>query len=194
MNSQINIRAAKSEDAEELLKIYSYYVKETAITYEYEVPSIEEFKQRISNTLQIYPYIVAESEGKIVGYAYAGRFNSKSGYDFDVEMTIYLDHNIRGKGIGRKLYSKLEAILKEQGIVKAIALITPPMTEADRDVYRSVKFHESMGYSLSGKIESSGYKFDRWFDTVIMDKTIGMPREDMQPIKNFDEVRERFGI
>lgn len=194
MNSQINIRAAKIEDAEELLGIYSYYVKKTAITYEYEVPSLDEFKNRISNTLKIYPYIVAESEGKIIGYAYAGRFNSKSGYDFDVEMTIYLDHNVKGKGIGKKLYSYLEEILKSQGIVKLIALITPPMNEKECDIYRSVQFHESMGYKLSGKLESSGYKFNRWFDTVIMDKTIGKPHEDMQPIKTFDEVRGKFGI
>ena len=194
MDTQINIRAAKIEDAARLLQIYGYYVRETAITYEYEVPSLDEFKQRISHTLQTHPYIVAQSDGEIIGYAYAGKYHPRAAYSWDAEMTIYLDHNVRGNGVGRKLYSYIEEILKAQGIVKAIALITPPMTEADKDVYRSVHFHESMGYKLSGRLTYSGYKFGRWFDTVFMDKILCEPYENMQPVKSFDEVRGQFGI
>lgn len=85
------IRVAKREDAEELLKIYSYYVENTAITFEYDVPSVEEFSDRISNTLEKYPYLVLEEEGKILGYTYAGKFNSRAAYDRAVETTIYMD-------------------------------------------------------------------------------------------------------
>lgn len=194
MNSQINIRAAKIEDAARLLEIYSYYVKETAITYEYEVPSLDEFKQRISHTLETHPYIVAESDGEIIGYAYADKYHPRAAYSWDAETTIYLDNNFRGNGVGRKLYSYLEEILKAQGFVKAIALITPPMTEADNDVYRSVHFHENMGYKLSGRLTYSGYKFGRWFDTVTMDKMLCEPHENMESVKAFDEVRGKFGI
>ena len=194
MNSQINIRAAKIEDAVRLLEIYSYYVKETAITYEYEVPLLDEFKQRISHTLETHPYIVAESDGEIIGYAYAGKYHPRAAYSWDAETTIYLDNNFRGNGVGRKLYSYLEEILKVQGFVKAIALITPPMTEADNDVYRSVHFHENMGYKLSGRLTYSGYKFGRWFDTVTMDKMLCEPHENMESVKAFDEVRGKFGI
>ena len=90
--------------------------------------------------------------------------------------------------------AKTKEILKAQGFVKAIALITPPMTEADNDVYRSVHFHENMGYKLSGRLTYSGYKFGRWFDTVTMDKMLCEPHENMESVKAFDEVRGQFGI
>ena len=97
------IRVAKREDAEELLKIYSYYVENTAITFEYDVPSVEEFSDRISNILKKYPYLVLEEEGKILGYTYAGKFKSRAAYDRAVETTIYMDKNLKHKGMGKKL-------------------------------------------------------------------------------------------
>ena len=85
-----HLRIAKPEDAEEILKVYAPYVEKTAITFEYEVPSVEEFRGRIENTLQHYPYLVAEDETGILGYAYAGRFQTRAAYDWAVETSIYI--------------------------------------------------------------------------------------------------------
>ena len=93
MEQKIIIRAAKPEDAQALLDIYGYYVEKTAITYEYEIPTLDEFKKRIIHTLESYPYLVAEADGKIVGYAYAGFFRTRAAYGWDAELTVYIDKN-----------------------------------------------------------------------------------------------------
>lgn len=90
MDSEITIRTAAIEDAQALLDIYAYYVEETAITYEYDVPSLAEFESRIAHTLEKYPYLVAEMDGKIVGYSYAGAFHPRAAYHWGAEMTVYL--------------------------------------------------------------------------------------------------------
>ena len=192
--SDVILRAARLEDAEQCADIYSYYVKNTAITYEYDVPSAEEFRGRMADTLAKYPFIVAEKDGKILGYCYAGHFNKRAAYDWMVETTVYLDINARGAGLGRRLYEMLEKVLEAQGIIKTIAEITLPATEEEKAVYKSVEFHEKNGYRLSGKISCSGYKFGRWYDTVLMDKFIGHPEENMPPVKTFEEIRKQFSL
>ena len=194
MDSEIIIRTAAIEDAQALLDIYAYYVEETAITYEYDVPSLAEFKSRIAHTLEKYPYLVAEMDGEIVGYSYAGAFHPRAAYHWGAEMTVYLDHTVRGHQIGAKLYSLVEEILKVQGVIKTIALITPPPNEEEKKIYNSVAFHEKMGYQMLGRMDYAGYKFDRWYQVVVMEKMIGMPTEHMKPIKTFDEVRTLFSL
>lgn len=192
--SEVRVRVAQIEDAQKLLEIYGYYVKNTAITYEYDVPGLKEFEHRIERTLESYPYLVAEADGDIIGYAYAGPYHHRAAYHWIAEMTVYLDHSVRGSGVGQRLYRLLEQILTTQGVVKVIALITAPPTEEERRSYNSMHFHEKMGYHLIGRIENSGYKFNRWFDTVLMDKRLGVPTETMQHIKSFDDVRAEFGL
>ena len=102
--NKLQIRVATKEDAEALLAIYAPYVEKTAITFEYEVPSIEEFRCRIQETLKKYPYLVAEKNGKIVGYAYAGAFHARPAYDWAVETSIYVSELQKGEGIGKALY------------------------------------------------------------------------------------------
>ena len=182
----MNIRIAKVEDAEKLLEIYSYYVLNTALTFEYVVPTIEEFRKRIKNTLEVYPYLVAEINDVVVGYAYASRFHERAAYAWNAEMTIYLDKEFRSQGIGTKLYNKLESLLKKQGIVKTISLITYPSDEYSD--FKSMQFHEKMGYKLSGKLEYCGYKFGRWYTTMYMDKMIGEPLSKMSNIRIFEEI------
>lgn len=194
MDSEIIIRTAAIEDAQALLDIYAYYVEETAITYEYDVPSLTEFKSRIAHTLEKYPYLVAEMDGKIVGYSYAGAFHPRAAYHWGAEMTVYLDHTVRGRQIGAKLYSLVEEILKAQGVIKTIALITPPPSEEEKKIYNSVAFHEKMGYQMLGCMDYAGYKFDRWYQVVVMEKMIGTPTEHMKTIKTFDEVRSLFSL
>ena len=116
-NDSIIIRTATAADAQALLNIYSPYVKNTAITFEYEVPSTEEFISRIEHTLQKYPYLVAEENGKLLGYAYASPFHDRPAYDWAVETSIYVDQNIKHRGIGCKLHDALENALQDMGIL-----------------------------------------------------------------------------
>ena len=112
---EVKIRYCTIADAPRLLEIYSYYVKKTAITFEYEVPSLEEFTLRIENTLKKYPYLCIEKDGLVVGYAYAGAFKGRAAYDWSVETTIYLARNVQKCGLGRKLYEALEAECRKRG-------------------------------------------------------------------------------
>lgn len=123
----MEVRLATPQDAEELLEIYRYYVEHTAITFEYETPSITEFRQRIKQTLKRYPYLTAvDGHGKIVGYAYASSFKNRAAYDWSVETTIYVDKDVKRQGIGKKLYEALEEILRKQHVINLDACITDP--------------------------------------------------------------------
>ena len=110
------IRTVTEKDAHELLEIYRPYVEDTAITFEYDVPSVEEFAERIRRISANYPYIAAVENGKIAGYAYAGVFKNRAAYDWSVEVTVYVNKGLHRKGIGAKLYSALEKLLAAQHI------------------------------------------------------------------------------
>ena len=106
MDNKIIIRTASAADAPALLKIYRPYVENTAITFEYDVPSTEEFASRIEHTLKKYPYLVAEEKGALLGYAYAGPFHERPAYDWAVETSIYVDQSLKHRGIGRRLHDE----------------------------------------------------------------------------------------
>ena len=173
MADEIKIRAATPDDAPALLKIYAPYVKNTSITYEYDVPSEEEFRRRIESTLRRYPYLVLEREGDILGYAYAGPLHSRPAYDWAVETSIYLDQNARGGGLGRKLHDALEAVLREQGFLNMNACIAYPEVEDEYLTKNSAEFHAHLGYRMVGGFTKCGYKFHRWYGMVWMEKLIG---------------------
>ena len=169
----ITIRTASLGDAEQLLEIYIPYVRDTAVSFEYDIPTIEEFSARIENTLKKYPYFVAESGGEIVGYTYAGRFKAQAAYNRAVETTIYIKMGKRRAGIGSKLYEKLEEALKEQGILNLNACIAYTDIYDEHLTNDSVLFHEKLGYSMVGQFHKCGYKFHHWYDMVWMEKLIG---------------------
>lgn len=186
MNSKIIIRSATVDDATALVTIYSYYVKNTAITFEWEVPTVEEFSSRIENTLKSYPYLVAEIDGQIVGYAYAGRFRTRAAYAWDVETSIYVQKDFRGQGIGRVLLEKLEALLKAQGVLNIYAVITYIQEEDEYLTHASPKFHEKMGYQKVAEFHKCGFKFNRWYGTITMEKFLAEHTENPQAVsKNF---------
>lgn len=173
MSTNVMVRMATEIDAEELLKIYSPYVMDTAITFEYEVPSVTVFEQRIKNILKKYPYIVALEENRIVGYAYASEFKERAAYDWTVETTVYLKQDCRGKGLGKILYIALEDILKRQNILNLNACIAYTPFE---DIYlnnTSTAFHQHLGYSKVAHFTKCGYKFGTWYDMIWMEKLIG---------------------
>ena len=182
-NTFITIRTATLSDAQALLNIYSPYVEHTAITFEYDVPSVEEFASRIKNTLQKYPYLVAEKNGRLLGYAYASPFHERPAYDWAVETSIYVDQNIKHQGIGRRLHDALEDALRSQGILNMNACIAYPPEEDEYLDKNSVEFHTHMGYRLVGEFYKCGYKFHRWYNMVWMEKLIGNHLSDKKPPK-----------
>lgn len=186
----MRIRAASEEDAEKLLALYAPYVEKTAVTFEYEAPSVEEFQSRIRHTLERYPYLVAEEGGRLLGYAYAGTFHARPAYDWAVETSIYVDEGRKRSGVGRMLHEALEQALAAQNIVNLNACIAVPIGEDEFLTRDSVLFHERMGYRLVGKFRQCGYKFRRWYDMVWMEKHIGPHLADQPPVRPFDEVRD----
>ena len=171
--SKTVIREASEEDAGRLLEIYAYYVEKTAITFEYDVPSPEEFRERIRRIRQRYPYLVIEKDGVIEGYAYAGVFKDRAAYDRSCEMTIYLDRGARGRGLGRELYEALEQVLKARGFLNLYACIGYPDVPDEYLDYNSAQFHEHLGYRTVGTFHQCGFKFGRWYSMIWMEKMIG---------------------
>ena len=171
--SLIEIRNAKTEDAERLLEIYDYYVRKTAISFEYDTPSLEEFTARMENIMRRYPYLVIEVDGRIEGYAYAGVFKDRAAYDRSCETTIYIAHDARKSGLGRMLYEALEEKLKAMGILNMYACIGYPDVEDEYLTKNSAGFHEHLGYSKVGVFNKCGYKFGRWYNMIWMEKIIG---------------------
>lgn len=170
----ITYRSATEKDAEEILGIYSYYIMTSAITFEYEVPSLEEFRERIRSTLKEYPYIVAVSGGRVIGYIYASRFRSRDAYRWAAATSIYIDRDYHRLGIGRTLYERLERILREQHVTNVYPGASSPMGEEDEYLTRtSEKFHASLGYKTVARYHGVGAKFGRWYDVLEMEKIIG---------------------
>lgn len=165
-------RLAKIEDAKEILRIYEYYILNTAITFEYDVPTVEKFSHRIEQTLEKYPYIVAEKEGKILGYAYAGILKEREAYKYSVELSIYVDKDCKKCGIGRILYEKLEDELAKMGIKNLYAYIATPCNKDDYLTFDSVYFHEHLGFNKVGELHKCGYKFGHWYNLFILEKLI----------------------
>lgn len=189
-NHEIEIRTAIVSDAEKLLEIYKPYVEKTAITFEYEVPSLEEFALRIENTLKKYPYLVALKDGKILGYAYASEFKGRAAYDWAVETSIYIAENARGAGTGKKLYQSLEKSLVLQNILNMNACIACTDHEDKHLTNGSIAFHEKMGFLTVGKFHAVGYKFGKWYDMIWMEKHIGDHNKNPRTVKKFCEIKD----
>lgn len=188
MDKAINIRVADVADAEELLKIYEPYVKKTAITFEYDVPSVREFEERISNTLKKYPYLVAESDGTIVGYAYAGSFHPRAAYQWGIETSIYVKSDMHRMGIGKALYIELEKVLQKMGILNMNACIASPNDEDEYLTNDSERFHQIMGFVKVAESHLCGYKFNRWYNIIWMEKMIGEHTSNPMQVRSFGEV------
>lgn len=160
------IRAATTGDAEAIARIYNHYVAGTIITFEEQAVSIEEMAGRI---LEIgsasLPWLVAERDGRIVGYAYASKWKGRCAYRFSAECTVYLDPDLVGMGYGTELYQRLFAALRVRGmhaVIGGVALPNPA----------SVALHEKMGMRKVAHFREVGYKFDRWIDVGYWQATL----------------------
>lgn len=185
----IHIRIAAPEDAPALLDIYAYYVLHTAITYEYDVPSEAEFADRIRRTLEKYPYLVAEDDGVIVGYAYAHAFHDRAAYGWTAEASIYTARNRTRQGLGKQLYRALEAILHLQGVRNLNACVAVPEQDDEYLTHNSLHFHLHMGYRLAGTLHRCGYKFHRWYGMAYLEKELAPHTSPIAPIRPFPALR-----
>ena len=174
MSKSYTYRLATPDDAAALRAIYAPYI-DTSITFECEIPSVEEFRRRIETRVSLYPYIVAESDGVAVGYAYASRLFERAAYDWAVELSVYLDCNYRGQGLGHALYSRMLTLLEMQGIRSVHGKVTMPNPSSD-------KLHRNMGFRLVGIMEKVGYKLEQWRDVAHYEKLLGDLSKAPQPI------------
>ena len=149
------IRFVEEKDVEMLVSIYNYYIENTTCTLEMEPLSVEEFRARVKKIAERFPYLVYEENGEVLGYAYLSEFNPRGGYRFTADLSLYVAHGVRGKGIGRGLYEAIEPMAREVGVCNIISLIT-----AENEA--SLAFHDKLGFERVAKIEKIANKFDRW--------------------------------
>lgn len=170
----IRFRLAAPSDAARLLDIYRPYVETTTVTFEYDTPTVEEFRARIVEFSAEFPYILCECDGMAVGYAYAHRYKARFSYRFAAELSIYLDMGFRGMGIGRALYGALIELTELMGYKSLYGTVTSPNPA-------SCALHESFGFLEVGREHRVGYKFGKWIDVMIFEKLIGERKESDEP-------------
>jgi phosphinothricin acetyltransferase len=151
------LRLATADDAPGVRAVYAPLVESSVISFEIVVPAVDEVATRITSRQPDHPWLVAEDEEGIAGYAYAGRFAARPAYDWSVETSVYLAERARGQGLGGRLCRALLAILTAQGYRQAMAGVALPNPA-------SVRLHESVGYELVGVYRASGWKFGAWHD------------------------------
>ena len=151
------IRLATGDDAPAVQKIYAPVVRDTAISFELEIPDMPEMRRRIEATVEDLPWLVCESDGRILGYAYAGRHRTRAAYQWAVEVSVYVHADARQMGVGRALYRSLFDLLALQGFRNAFAGITLPNAA-------SVGLHESLGFQPIGVYRDVGHKLGSWHD------------------------------
>lgn len=184
----MEIRIATPEDAAAIREIYAPYVLNTAVSFEYTLPDENEFRNRIANTLREYPYLVAIDKGRIAGYAYAGPFHSREAYRHSVELSVYVRQDCRRLGAGSLLYQELEKILIRQNIYTVHACIASPDEEDERLTDDSEKFHAKLGFKIAGRHDRCGYKFNKWYSVVWMDKSIREKTENPADFIPFSRI------
>lgn len=155
----MTIRFATNDDTSAILNVYAPFITDTVITFEYEVPSLAEFSDRIKTIQQQLPYLVAEEDGRILGYAYASKHRDRIAYQWSVDISVYIHSDGHRQGIGRQLYTVLLALLREQGYYNVYAGITIPNQKSEG-------FHRSMGFEPVGVYTNVGYKFGHWHSVI----------------------------
>jgi phosphinothricin acetyltransferase len=163
MDSPIQIREAKDSDVAAITEIYRYHVLHGTASFEIDPPDAEEMARRLFDIATLgLPYLVAESGGEVVGYAYASRYRTRPAYRFTLEDSVYVHHAHAGRGIGLALLEALIPACKAWGCKQLVAIIGDSGNKA------SIRLHEKAGFQHSGVLRNVGFKFNRWLDSVMM--------------------------
>ncbi len=167
MTFNLQIRVSSDADVAAITEIYAHHVRHGTASFEIDPPEVEEMRRRrLAIEARGLPYIVAESDNVVVGYAYAGPYRSRVAYRFTVENSIYVHPGHLGRGVGRALLSKLIDACQECGCRQMVAII------GDSSNVASVRLHEKFGFRHVGVLQAVGFKFERWLDTVLMQRSL----------------------
>ena len=185
------IRMASPADAPTMLAIYAPFVRDTTVSFELEVPCVEEFAERIREHVRNYAHIavVDEDTGAVAGYAYYSAFRERPAYCWSAEISVYLEPHVQGQGLGTELVNTLEELMRAQGIRMSEACIT-----SSNDA--SISFHRRMGYQLCGEHHACGYKLGQWLSVVWMEKRLNPLDEPpcmLQPLER-DQAEEIIAV
>lgn len=184
----MSIRMAVAEDIPQILDIYAPYVRDTAISFEYTVPTLEEFSRRFEGITAWFPWLVWEENGRLLGYAYGSLPFERAAYQWCAEASIYLRPEAQGRGIGKALYQVLESLLKLQGYCKVYAIITTANAH-------SLAFHEAVGYRFTAQMPGCGYKLGQWHGIVWMEKglnSVDSPTDIPVSIRSIVNIDRKF--
>lgn len=177
----MEIRPVRLSDAPVLCEIYGYYVEHYPYSFEYVPPTVEEFEKRIADITAFFPFFVCESEGEVLGFAYAHWLKERKAYRWHCETTIYVKKGVTQKGVGGKLYEKLLPVLQKQGFVKVYAILGCPNEG-------SAHFHEKMDFSYEATLHDMGYKFDSWHDIIYYVKELNPLGENIPEPVAYSEI------
>lgn len=175
------IRLANEGDYSSILRIYTPFVKETMITFEYKVPSENEFVERIKKIQKTFPLLVCEEDGVVIGYAYISRFREREAYDWSVESSIYIDQVHQGKSIGKALYVALIELAELLGYCNVYGVVTLPNIKSE-------KLHSKLGFETVGTLKNVGFKLGKWLDVKYMSLNIKEYTPSPEKPKNIEEL------
>lgn len=179
----LRLRVATTEDAPAVADVYRPYAEETAVTFELAAPSAEAVAERIAATLETHPWFVAETDGAVVGYAYAGTFRERAAYRWATELSVYVDRERRGEGVGSALYGALLETLERQGFASAYGVVTLPNPE-------SVAFHEARGFERVARLPAAGYKLGEWHDVGWYERSLADREAEPADPRPFADCRD----
>lgn len=172
------VRPASPADAAAIAAVYEFYVRDTIVSFEAEAPDEAEMRRRIESGAGLHPWLVAELDGRVAGYASASQFRPRAAYRYAVETSVYLDPALCGRGVGRTLYSRLIALLERQGFAQAIGAISLPNEP-------SVRLHESLGFVAAGIYRKIGWKCGGWHDVGLWQRMLApatLPPTEPRPV------------
>lgn len=175
--SRLTARMATPDDADDVVTLYNWYVTHGTQTFQYEMSTVEDYRQNIAEVREKAPFLVAyTADGRLAGYACAHPWHTRRAFAWDVETTVYCAPDVLGQGTGRKLYTALLELLRRQGYHNAFALITRPNPQSDA-------FHKALGFTRYGVEKNSGYKFGRWLDLGYWAYELNPPADPPQPVR-----------
>lgn len=168
------IRPVRAADADAIAAIYAPYVAETAITFEYDVPDAAEMAGRIARYTATHPWLIAERDGRVIGYAYGSPYRSRAAYAWVAELGVYLDRAAHGGGVGTALYAALCTALRDRGYVAAMGVMTLPNAASEA-------LHRRCGFRDVGTQSGIGFKFGRWHDVGFWQRDLGRRGDNPVP-------------
>lgn len=177
----ITLRSASPADAPALLAVYARYIG-TPVTFECALPAETEFARRVEDITAVYPYLAAEEDGAVTGYAYAHPFAERAAYQWGAELSVYLDPGYCGRGLGRRLYTALLDLLRLQGVRTVYGVVTLPNPASEA-------LHRSLGFTRAGVFHNAGFRLGQWRDVAWFQRDIG-PYDTPEPLRKLRDVDE----